>query len=168
MNNLLKETNPMTAMNGANQPSPKEVTLTRTCRAPRTVVYQAWTDPAQMMRWWGPEIFTCPECRLDPRPGGELYMVMRDPDGVDYPTWGTFEEVRPPERLVFTLRAIPDEHGNFQLETRDTLTLVEENGQTRLTLHVVVLKATPEVAGALAGMEIGWSQSLDKLGQLFK
>ncbi len=142
-----------------------KVTLTRIYDAPRELVYKAWTDPSLMARWFGPKVFTSPICELDVRPGGEIYIVMRDPDGVNYPMTGLFQEVIEPERLVFTTRALADEAGRPQLETLDVLTLEDLGGKTRLTLEVTVIKATPAAEGALSGMEEGWSQSLDKLDE---
>ena len=61
------------------------VTITRTFDAPRKLVWQAWTDPKMMAQWFGPRGFTNPFCELDVRPGGSLRIVMRGPDGNDYP-----------------------------------------------------------------------------------
>ncbi len=145
-----------------------KVTLTRIYDAPRELVFQAWTDSSLMARWFGPTVFTIPICQLDVRPGGEIYVVMRDPDGVNYPMTGLFQEVVAPKRLVFTTRAIADEAGRPQLETLDVLTLEDLGGKTKLTLEVTVIKATPAAEGALAGMEEGWSQSLAKLAELLQ
>lgn len=82
-----------------------------------------------------------------------------------YPTTGVFHEVVAPERLVFTTSAFADEVGHPGLEVLNTVTFAELDGKTHLTLHAVVVKSVPAVAGALAGMEEGWSQSLDKLAE---
>ncbi len=141
----------------------KELTLTRVFDAPRELVFKAWTDPKHMAQWWGPKDFTNPVCELDVRPGGAIRIDMRGPDGVVYPMGGVFHEIVKPERLVFTSSAFKDEKGHPQLEVLNTVTFSEQNGKTILTLHAVVVKSAPAVAGALAGMEAGWSQSLDRL-----
>ncbi len=145
----------------------KELTLKRTFDAPRELVFKAWTDEKLMALWWGPTGFTNPVCELDPRPGGKFYIVMRGPDFFpgDFPTTGTFQEIDEPKRLVFTTKAFEDEKGESMLETINTVTFDEVNGKTELTLHIVVVKAAPSAAGALEGMEPGWSQSLDKLSE---
>ncbi len=79
---------------------------------------------------------------------------------------GGFHEIVPPELLVFTTTAFFDKQGNPMIENLNTVTFEENAGGTKVTLHVVVLRATPEVAGPLAGMKEGWSQSLDKLAEL--
>src|SRR5439155_6676281 len=85
------------------------VTLTRVFEAPRALVWKAWTDPEVMAQWFGPRGFTNPVCQLDVRVGGSLHIVMRGPDGNDYPMKGVFREVLAPERLVFTNIAIDHE-----------------------------------------------------------
>ena len=54
----------------------KELDFERTYRAPLATVWQAWTDPDMLRQWWGPEKTFIPECRVDLRVGGELYLVM--------------------------------------------------------------------------------------------
>jgi uncharacterized protein YndB with AHSA1/START domain len=144
----------------------KEVLFTRILDAPRDLVFQVWTDPEHMAKWWGPKWFTNPVCEMDVRPGGAILIHMRGPDGVVYPMKGEFREVVKPELLVFTSTAIEDEDGNPRLETLNTITFAEQEGKTRLTVHAVVTRAEPGVEGALAGMEEGWTQSLDKLADL--
>jgi uncharacterized protein YndB with AHSA1/START domain len=102
---------------------------------------------------------------LDVRPGGALLIHMRGPDGVVYPTKGVFHEIALPERLVFTTSAFEDDQGNPRLEVLNTVTFAELGGKTKLRLHAVVVKSAPAVEAALAGMEEGWSQSLDKLAE---
>ncbi|HEX2981012.1 MAG TPA: metalloregulator ArsR/SmtB family transcription factor [Anaerolineaceae bacterium] len=153
-------------INGMEGQNIQELNLTRIYAAPRELVFKAWTDPRLMAQWWGPHYFTNPVCELDARPGGVILIHMRGPDGVTYPMKGVFHEVVPPERLVFTAVALEDEQGNVQLETRTSVRFVDLGERTELQLHVEVLKATPAAAGALAGMEAGWSQSLEKLQTL--
>ncbi len=139
--------------------------ITRIFDAPRDLVFKMWTDSHHMAQWWGPNGFTNPVCQLDVRPGGAIRIDMRGPDGVVYPMGGFFHEIVKPERLVFTARAIEDKEGKPQLEVLTTITFAELGGKTKLTLQAVVVKSAPAAAAALAGMEEGWKQSLDKLEQ---
>jgi uncharacterized protein YndB with AHSA1/START domain len=145
----------------------QELTLKRTFDAPRELVFKAWTDPSLLAKWWGPTGFTTPICQVDPRPGGKLYIVMHGPKNsdfdIDLPTKGVFQEFDPPRRFVFSNTAMEDEKGVPQLETLCTVTFVEMGGKTEMTLHILLVKASPVAAGAWAGAEMGWSQSLDKL-----
>jgi uncharacterized protein YndB with AHSA1/START domain len=146
----------------------QELVITRTFDAPRALVFAAWTDPKHIAAWWGPKGFTNPVCEMDVRPGGAIRIVMRPPADApahvrgDHPMTGTFHEIVPPERLVFTA-AVDDADGNRVLEVLNTVTFVEQRGKTTLTLRARVVRATAQAAGMLAGMETGWSQSLERL-----
>src|SRR5579871_5511985 len=155
----------------AKAPVVRELVLTRTFDAPRSVVFKAWTDPKHLTAWWGPKGFTNPVCEVDVRPGGAIRIVMRAPADApasvrgDHPMSGVFHEVVVPERLVFT-SAVDDANGERVLEVLNTVTFEERAGKTTLTLHASVVKATEKATGMLAGMEMGWSQSLDRLVDL--
>src|SRR4051794_38475868 len=88
------------------------LTLTRVFDAPRDLVWKAWTDPKQMAKWWGPHMFTNPVCEMDVKQGGAIRIHMQGPEGPAMPMGGTFLEVVPPEKLVFSTNAFPDEKGN--------------------------------------------------------
>jgi hypothetical protein len=66
----------------------REVVITRLFDAPPEVVFAAWTDPEQLARWWGPDGFTNPVCELGVRLNGAWHIVMRAPDGTEYPCRG--------------------------------------------------------------------------------
>ena len=149
----------------STEPVERELVITRIFHAPRELVFQAWTDPAHMARWWGPHGFTNPVCELDVRPGGTILIHMQGPDGVVIPTKGIFQEVTEPERLVLNLTNFEDAEGRPQLEIRNTVTFDEHEGKTKLTLRAVIVRGTPEVAASLATMEEGWNQSLDRLAE---
>ena len=143
-----------------------KVTLTRIYDAPRELVYQAWTDPKLMAQWFGSKVFTNAVCELDVRPGGAIYIVTRDPAGIENLVTGVFQEVLAPERLVFNGAALVDEAGIPQLETRNEVTFEALGGRTRLTIEVIVTRPKSIAAEDLAGMQEGWSQSFDKLNGL--
>lgn len=145
----------------------KEATITRTFNAPREQVFKAWTDPKLLAEWFGPHMFTIPTCELDPRPGGKLYLVMRGPDGNDFPMDGVFEVVVPPERLAFTNNAYFPGSDAPLIEGYTTVTFEDlGGGKTKVTVYDEIFRAAPEAAEALAGMEEGWKQSLEKLDEL--
>ena len=145
-------------------PSEYDVTIERTFDAPRERVWEAWTDSDQVAQWWGPEGFTVPRCELEVRPGGQYHIDMEAPDGTVYPDAGEYRDVDEPERLVMVSRVFEDEDGVPQLETRSTVSFEADGDRTHLTLVAEVISATPDVADALGGMEMGWSQSFEKLG----
>lgn len=140
----------------------QEITLTRTFDAPRALVFQAWTDPAHLVHWWGPAGFTNPVCEVDARVGGKVRIHMRGPDGAVYPMRGVFQELVPPERIVL-LTGVDQADGSTRFEVLTTVSLVETAGRTTVTMQARVVTATPDAAMNIAGMEPGWSQSLDRL-----
>jgi uncharacterized protein YndB with AHSA1/START domain len=102
---------------------------------------------------------------LDARVGGNLRVVMHGPDGNDYPMKGTFRELKAPERLVFTNIAI-DNDGNHLLEGETTVTLTEAGGKTTMTMKSHAVGLVPIAPQMLAGMEAGWTQSIDKMQEM--
>jgi uncharacterized protein YndB with AHSA1/START domain len=139
-----------------------EITITRMLDAPRELVFQAFTEAEHLTKWWGPDGFEIASAESDPRPGGALAIVMRGPDGAEYPVAGTYREVEPPHRLVTEERAVGD-GGVVLLEAVTTITLVDHDGKTEITLRATGTARTPEAVAMLAGMEAGWSQSLQRL-----
>jgi uncharacterized protein YndB with AHSA1/START domain len=142
----------------------RTVVIVRELAAPRALVWKAWTDPAHMARWFGPRMFTIPECRLDVRVGGALWIVMRGPDGNDYPMKGVFREVVENERLVFTSIAV-DTQGNHLLEGETTVVFEDHGDGTQLVVRAFAKGVAPQAPQMLAGMQEGWSQTLDKLAE---
>lgn len=148
----------------------KELTLIRIFNASKELVFKAWTNPEIVAKWWGPKGVTNPTCELDAKPGGNIYIVMLAGEelgplkGQKWPMRGKFKEVIPPEKLVFTSQAIMD--GKPILETLCTVSFGKNGKKTKMTVHIVVTKTTPQAEGPLKGMETGWSQSLDKLEEL--
>jgi uncharacterized protein YndB with AHSA1/START domain len=149
-------------MSGA-KPVEREITITRVFNAPRDLVWKAWTDPQRLARWWGPKGFSNPVCELDARVGGSWHIVMRAPDGAEYPCGGVYREIVAPERLVFTNIAT-DKDGKPIIDGLTTVTFADAGGgKTKLTLHTRGTALVDYAAAYLQGMETGWSQSLDRL-----
>jgi uncharacterized protein YndB with AHSA1/START domain len=141
-----------------------QITVTRELAAPRSLVWKAWTEPAQFAKWYGPTGFTVPRIELDVRPGGAIRCDMRGPNTPVMTTFGTFTDVVEPERLGFTLRA--EDNGVITFEMLHVVTFADRGNTTLLTLQVHVLRPTGAVARMLAGAERGWTQAFDKLGEL--
>lgn len=129
--------------------------VTRLFDAPAKLVFEAWSTPAMLARWWGPKDFTLPSCEVDFRPGGAYRMVMRGPDGKDYPFHGRYLEIVPHQRIVFNA-VIEHLPGNDVLTT---VTFAEEDSKTLLTVR----QAIPAHKEAARGQMEGWSGSLEKL-----
>jgi uncharacterized protein YndB with AHSA1/START domain len=141
----------------------KHLAITRTFDAPRELVFKAWTDPKHLSQWWGPHGFTNPVCEIDVRPGGRILIHMRAPDGVEYPMHGRFEEIVEPERLVFT-SGVKEADGSSRFEVRNTVTFLDAGpGKTEIRLRLDVVSATDNANANLAGAEMGWAQTLERL-----
>lgn len=140
-----------------------DLVMTREFDAPRELAFKAWTDARQVAQWWGPKGFANPVCELDVRVGGAIRIHMRAPNGVVYPMTGVFEEVDEPERLVFVSSAL-DDQGKSMFDIRNVVSFVEQHGKTVLTLQARVISATAQAPQYLQGMEMGWAQTLDRLG----
>src|SRR5260221_12772900 len=80
----------------------RTLVIERVFKASPERVFNAWTDPAVLVKWWGPIGFTTPEFEFDLRSGGKWRTVMRAPDGSTHPVSGVYREIRPPTRLVIT------------------------------------------------------------------
>lgn len=156
--------------------------FTRIIAAPRTSVFKAWTDAAQLAQWWGPHGFTTPVCEMDVRPGGGYRIVMRAKDGAEYPLKGIYREIVEPERLVVTdnwaehpaewlallNRSSPQTGGEQAQEALNTVTFEELDGKTRLTIRIRFDSAAVRDAMLKMGMAEGWSQSLERLEALLR
>jgi uncharacterized protein YndB with AHSA1/START domain len=140
--------------------------------APRGLVFEAWTDPERLKRWWGPRGFTTPFCEIDLRPGGVFLFCMRSPEGRDFWGRGVYREVVVPERLVFVLsfanaegEVVPATHyglsPDWPLERLMTVTFEELPGATRVTVWDEGLPVDAD----RDGVREGWTQSLDRLAE---
>ena len=112
---------------------PRSIIGVRVFDAPRELVFSAFTDPKHLAQWWGPDGFSTTTSAFDFRPGGVWRFVMHGPDGRDYQNRVTFDEIVPPERLVY-------HHGGGgdvePVEFTQRLTFEDiGNGKTRLTWH---------------------------------
>jgi uncharacterized protein YndB with AHSA1/START domain len=143
--------------------------LARVFDAPREIVFKAWTDPRQFQEWFGAaacEGASLESVKLDARPGGRYRLKVRRADGEFWTTVGTYREVTPPERLVFTWQFEKDGSGDDygEVEPPEMLVTVEfkaRGGQTELTL-------THEKFASGESRERhqdGWTRCLDALGR---
>lgn len=132
--------------------------LTRLIQAPPARVFQAFTDPEHLQKWWGPERFTTPRCLWNAEPEGELDLHLRAPDGQIFPMGGRMLDVEVDRRLVFLTWPL-DAQGRPRFEVRTTVVLDPDGPHTRLTLRA-------EGAPPLEGMAQGWDQGLHRLDLL--
>lgn len=146
----------------STKPTEREIVITRVFDAPRALVFKMWTDPKHLKAWFGPAAFTNPVCEADARVGGAWRIVMRGPDGSEYPCGGVYREVVENERLAFTNIAT-DKDGKPVIDGFTTVTFAEAGGKTKLTLQTRGTAVVPYAVEYLKGMEAGWTQSLERL-----
>lgn len=168
------------ALNFSAPVADNEFFLTRIIDAPRELVFQAWTEPRHLSRWWGPKGFDNPVCELDARPGGAYRITMRGPDGTDYPIIGVIREMTLPSLLVMTLDCgghPPAWHDMIDpLRTSDnpagimlqTVSFEDLDGKTRLSIRTRAASAAILEAMQKIGINEGWAGSLNRLEYLMK
>ncbi|HET9183445.1 MAG TPA: SRPBCC family protein [Candidatus Angelobacter sp.] len=115
--------------------SEREIVVTRVFDAPRELVWEAFTDPAQVVLWWGPKGFSTTIHEMDLRPGGVWRHTMHGPDGTDYPNKSVFIEVVKPERIVYSHGG--GKAGGPGVSFEATWTFEAQGDKTALTLRQV-------------------------------
>ena len=134
-----------------------ELTISRILEAPRELVFALWTDANHAAQWWGPQGFINVSCRLDARIGGGFRIAMRSPDGAVFTKCGSYREIAPPERLVFTY-AWEQPDGSLGVEMLVTVTFEAVGARTLLTLHQTGF----ETALRRDGHRTGWTSCLER------
>jgi uncharacterized protein YndB with AHSA1/START domain len=141
----------------------REIVMTRVFEAPAGLVFDAFSRPELLTRWFGPRGWSLSVCEVDLRVGGSWRFVVRGPDGTEMGMHGSYREIQPPERSVHS--EIFDDYAEAG-ESVVTSTFAEQGGQTTLT--AVVAYPSREVRDAVlaTGMEHGAAESYDKLAEL--
>jgi uncharacterized protein YndB with AHSA1/START domain len=138
----------------------REIVITRVFDAPRHLVFQAWTEPDRVARWFGPPGFAIIYCKMEVRPGGAFRLCLRSPSGAEYWRQGVYREVVAPERLVYTF-VWSDAAGKPHYETLVTVTFAERGHKTELTLHQSTFKSV----AAREEHQGDWSKEFQRLAE---
>jgi uncharacterized protein YndB with AHSA1/START domain len=142
---------------------PRSIIGVREFDAPRDLVFSVWTDPKHLAQWWGPNGFTTTTHSFEMRPGGVWRFVMHGPDGRDHQNRITFEEVVPPQRIVYR-------HGDGAdvepVQFRQTVIFEDLGGRTRVTWRGVFPSAAERNRVIKEyGADKGLAQTLARLEQ---
>jgi uncharacterized protein YndB with AHSA1/START domain len=168
----------MTAANSSNTTEKKDLVITRVFTASLDQLWKAWSDPNDVMRWWGPTGFSCPLANIDFREGGVSLLAMHPPKefgGEDlYSTW-TYQQIVPMQRIEYT-HNLADKDGNkidpttinmpadFPQDQHHTITFkVLGPNSTELT----VTEQDWPVGQMMEMSKMGMNQCLDKMAALF-
>jgi uncharacterized protein YndB with AHSA1/START domain len=156
-------------MNSANPSTEsRELVLVRLIDAPPEKVYRAWTDPALLKQWFTPKPWTVASAELDVRPGGANLIVMRSPEGEEFPNRGVYLEVVPNRRLVMTDAYTTAWEPSDKAFMTAILTFENESGTTRYTARVLHWSAADRKAHEEMGFHEGWSKATDQLAELVR
>ena len=142
-----------------NPPS-HQITIRQTFAVDRERAFRAWSDPAEMRRWFSPVGFTTPFAEADLRPGGRYRIGMQPPEGKPVFAGGIYREVVPPERLVFTWSW---EEGDA-LHTGETLVTLEFRKVADGTEVILTHQLLPSEESAAMHHD-GWVACMTSLAQ---
>ncbi|MDQ3893840.1 MAG: SRPBCC family protein [Actinomycetota bacterium] len=143
-------------------PADERILITPEFDAPKQLVYEAYTTPELVKRWWHANRGEMTVAEVDLRVGGRWRYVMVTPDGLEVGFHGEYREIIPNERIVST----EVYEGMPEAEAVDTLTFAEVDGRTFLTLLVQHTSKEHRDAHIDSGMEAGMQEALDLLEQL--
>lgn len=153
----------------------EQVLITRMFDAPRELVFKAWTDPQELVKWYAPTGCNISFPIIDVREGGNYLSCIRVPNGKECWCVGVYLEIKSPERIVQTM-CISDANGNkisateaemdpeWPTETILTITFEDNGGQTLLTLHQTVSESLAKRTGAFPS----WIVMFDRLDKLLE
>ena len=151
-----------------------DIVITREFIAPRQLVWDVWTQPKHIEKWFGPKGFDTRVEKMDFKVGGRAIYVMVGPDGTEYPASGTYKEIVPIEKIVTT-----DEFGDGfdEIEAMKdvdlpqgmvTTYLFDDLGErTKLTLITSHPTVEDKQKHEAMGVVDGWNSSLDKAEEYF-
>jgi uncharacterized protein YndB with AHSA1/START domain len=153
----------MTITFTSDVPSDRDLVLTRIIDASCDKVFRAWTDATLLKQWFAPHPWTTPRAELDVRPGGTNLVVMRRPDGNEFPNRGVYLEVIENERLVSTDAYIKAWEPSQKPFMTVILTFEDTGGMTRYTARVRHWTVADRETHEKMGFHEGWGRCTDQL-----
>ena len=157
------EPTPMKNLTTTERTSDRELVVTRTFNAPARIVFEAWTKPELLKRWWAPKSFglTMISCEADVRVGGTYRLMFRhDAFAEPLAFFGRYLEVTPHSRLVWTNE---EGEGGGQVTT---VTLEEKGGKTLLVMHDLYPSKEALDAAIASGSTSGTGETFEQLDEL--
>lgn len=144
----------------------RDLVLTRLIAASPAALYRCWTEPELMKQWFTPAPWTTVHAETDVRPGGASLVVMRGPDGTEFPNRGVYLEVVPNARLVFTDAYVSAWEPSPKPFMTVILSFEPEGGGTRYTARARHWTAADREAHEGMGFFEGWGKAADQLAAL--
>ncbi|MBV8249454.1 MAG: SRPBCC family protein [Comamonas sp.] len=143
-----------------------DLLITRLIPASAHTLFRCWTEPELLKQWFVPRPWTIARAEMDVRPGGQSLVVMRDPDGNEYPNLGTYLEVVADQRLVFTDAYGPGWTPADKPFMTAIISFEPEDGQTRYTAMARHWTEEARQQHIAMGFEQGWNICADQLQAL--
>jgi uncharacterized protein YndB with AHSA1/START domain len=155
-----REPTPMNSRTTVERKSERELVITRTFNAPARIVFEAWTTPELLKRWWAPKSsgMILVSCEADVRTGGKYRFEFGNGGSNTMAFFGKYIEVIPNARLVWTNEE--SDEGSVS-----TLTFEEKDGKTLLVLHEIY-PSKEALDASMAGMEDGMPETFAQLDEL--
>ncbi len=144
-------------------PTEREIVMTRVFEAPRSLVFDAFTQPELLKRWLGPRGWSMPVCEFDLKVGGTYRYVWRKDDGTEMGMGGVCREIVAPKRLVATERF---DQSWYPGEALVTIILVEQGGRTTLTQRLRYESREARDTVLASPMQQGVAESYDRLAEM--
>ncbi len=146
--------------------SNRELVLTRLIDAPRAVLFRCWTEPELIKQWFVPAPWSIAHAEVDLRPGGKSLIVMRDPEGNEFPNPGIYLEVVPGRKLVFTDAYVSAWQPSDKPFMTGIVTFEDEAGKTRYTARALHWSDEDRKTHEEMGFHEGWGKCADQLAAL--
>jgi uncharacterized protein YndB with AHSA1/START domain len=152
--------------------TPRTIAVTRVFDAPVELVWRAWVEPQAVMRWWGPDHYTCPSAVMDFREGGTSVVAMRSPEGVSHYSAWKYRKIVPHQVIEF-IQSLSTPDGlpidpvsvgmpaDFPLEIRTVVVFKALGSQTEMTVTEYDFTAQGQMYEYAV---LGLNQTVDKLG----
>lgn len=151
-------------MNPSAAAEPHDLVISRLLQAPRHTLWRAWTEPELLAQWWCPKPWTTEVRAFDLRPGGAFHTFMRGPDGGTSDNPGSFLEVVPKQRIVFTSMLVGDwRPGMPWMPFTAVITMADEGAGTRYVARVMHPDTATRSKHEQMGFFDGWSACITQL-----
>ena len=145
-----------------------DLVLERMIDVPPALVWEAWTKPEHIMKWFAPKPWTVSECEIDLRPGGMCRTVMRSPEGQDFPGVGCYLEIVEGKKLVFTDALLPGYRPSENPFFTAVITIEPSGKGTKYTARAIHGTVANREKHSAMGFHTGWGKCLDQLVELMQ
>lgn len=145
-----------------------DLVLDREVDVPVELVWKAWTTPEHLRHWFVPKPWAVTSCEIDLRPGGVFATTMRSPEGQEFPNVGTYLEVTPNRRLIFTDTLLPGFRPAAEPFFTAVLELAPNGAGTRYRAIAIHGKEETRRKHEEMGFHDGWGTVVTQMAEYIK